>query len=258
MTVCATNQIRTMATMMMNMMQGTHGNASEVPIQFFGRQRRRSYDRIDVGDGVEGGSRGALSLQVNGASNAPEPSHPPLHDRESGTEEQSPGNTPTRAASVGTASSPPPSPAAMAQIMMDAMKARTHTAPTAASHDEDGEECDADDGDALASTATPGRGRGRGRGGAGHGAGRGAAPGPVPATTATPGRGRGRGGAGRGAGRGAGHGRGGAMKRPASKSLQLGCKRCRGNTVSGCDSCRNPNFMGWRGNHDEWLRFGYK
>ena len=57
------------------------------------------------------------------------------------------------------------------------------------------------------------------------------------------------------------------MKKPAKKmpaaSLPAaaprpvagGCKKCRGH---GCDTCRNPNFKGWRGDHKAWKLFGFK
>ena len=57
------------------------------------------------------------------------------------------------------------------------------------------------------------------------------------------------------------------MKKPAKKmpaaSLPAaaprpvagGCKKCRGH---GCDTCWNPNFKGWRGDHKAWKMFGFK
>ena len=44
-------------------------------------------------------------------------------------------------------------------------------------------------------------------------------------------------------------------KRPAASPAACsrrpagGCSKCRG---YGCDTCSNPDFTGWRGNHDEW------
>ena len=46
-----------------------------------------------------------------------------------------------------------------------------------------------------------------------------------------------------------------AIKRPAASPAACsrrpagGCSKCRG---YGCDTCSNPDFTGWRGNHDEW------